>query len=81
MHELIRRARLRLLNLELISQGANAFSAALIAFIVLLLLGTEILNWYWAALIPVGGVGRPAFTALTASGLRAIAPLRLWTTG
>jgi hypothetical protein len=57
VHELIRRARLRLLNLELISQGANAFCAALVAFIVLLLLGTQILNWYWAALIPAAAIG------------------------
>ena len=63
MHELIRRARLRLFNLDLISQGANAFCAALIAFIILLLLGTEILNWYWAALIPVAALGTGIFRA------------------
>ena len=53
MHELIRRARRRFLNQELMSQGANTFSTGLAAFIVLLLLGTEVLNWYWAALIPL----------------------------
>jgi hypothetical protein len=50
---LIRRARRRLLGNELLSQGANASSAALAAFILLLLLGTEILRWQWALLIPL----------------------------
>ncbi len=63
MHEIIRRARLRLFNLELISQGANAFCAALIVFIVLLLLGTEILNWYWIALIPLAAFGTGGYLA------------------
>jgi hypothetical protein len=63
VHELIRRARLRLLNQELISQGAIAFSAALIAFIVLLLLGTQILNWYWIALIPAAALGAGVYGA------------------
>jgi hypothetical protein len=50
---LIHRARRRWLNNELLSQGANAFSAALIAFILLLLLGTEVLNWEWLLAIPL----------------------------
>ena len=42
------------------AQGANAASAALMAFILLLLVGTQILDWRWIVLI----------TALaTASGL------------
>src|ERR1700722_17703053 len=56
VHELIRRARRRFLNQELLSQGANTFSAGLAAFIVLLLLGTEVLNWYFAALIPLAAI-------------------------
>ncbi|MBZ5574991.1 MAG: hypothetical protein LAP40_00360 [Acidobacteriia bacterium] len=56
MLTLIRRARRRLLYNELLSQGANAVSAALVAFILLLLLGTEILNWYWTLLIPAAAV-------------------------
>ena len=58
MLELIRRARWRLLNAELIAQGANAFSAALAAFILLLILGTQILEWYWLAFIPAAAAAR-----------------------
>jgi hypothetical protein len=54
---LIRRARLRLIYNDLLAQGANAFCAGLFAFILLLLLGTQILEWQWAALIPVAAAG------------------------
>jgi hypothetical protein len=64
MLELVRRARRRLLNSELMSQGANAFSAALAAFILLLILGTEILAWYWLALIPLAAAGVGVYLAL-----------------
>jgi hypothetical protein len=50
---LIGQARRRFLRNELFCQGANAFSAALVAFILLLLVGTQILNWQFAALIPL----------------------------
>lgn len=50
---LILRARRRWLNNELLSQGANAFSAALAAFILLLLVGTEVLRWQWLLAIPL----------------------------
>jgi hypothetical protein len=63
VHELIRRARRRFLNQELMSQGANTFSAGLAAFIVLLLLGTEVLNWYWAVLIPLAAIGTGIYRA------------------
>lgn len=63
MHELIRRARRRFLNQELMSQGATTFSAGLAAFIVLMLLGTEVLNWYWAALIPLAAIGTGIYRA------------------
>jgi len=53
---LIRRARRRLLYNELLSQGANAVSAALVAFILLILLGTEILAWYWVLPIPAAAL-------------------------
>jgi hypothetical protein len=53
---LVRRARRRLLHNELFSQGANAGSAILAAFILLLLLGTEVLNWKWLLLIPTAAV-------------------------
>jgi hypothetical protein len=49
---LVRRARRRLLYNELFAQGANASSAALLAFILLLLLGTEILAWQIVVLLP-----------------------------
>jgi hypothetical protein len=55
--QLVRRARRRLLYNELFSQGANAGSAALAAFILLLLIGTEVLNWQWLLLIPLAAVG------------------------
>lgn len=53
MLALVRRARRRLLQNELIAQAANASSAALIVLILLLLLGTEILSWQFVILIPV----------------------------
>lgn len=52
MLTLIRRARRRLLYNELLSEGVTATSAALAALIVLLILGTEVLNWYWVLLLP-----------------------------
>jgi hypothetical protein len=64
MLELVRRGRRRLLNAELMSQGANACSAALAAFILLLLLGTEILAWYWLLLIPLAAAGVGIYFAL-----------------
>jgi len=54
---LVRQARRRLIRNDLLSQGANAFCAALFAFILLLLLGTQILDWRWAALIPLAAAG------------------------
>jgi hypothetical protein len=56
---LVRRARQRLLYNELLAQGANAGSAALIVLILLLLLGTQVAMWRWSLAIPVvaGGVG------------------------
>ncbi len=56
MLTLVLRARRRLLQNELLSQGANAGSAALIAFILLLLVGAQILSWEWFILIPVAAL-------------------------
>lgn len=53
MLTLVRRARRRLFGNELLAQGANATSAALGALILLLLVGTQILNWQWALPIPL----------------------------
>jgi hypothetical protein len=60
---LIRHARRRLLKNELLAQGANAFSAALIAFILLLLFGTELLNWQLAAAIPAAALAWGVYRA------------------
>ncbi len=56
MLELVRRARRRILHNELLCQGANAFSAALVAVILLLIAGTQILSWYWALLLPAAAI-------------------------
>jgi hypothetical protein len=50
---LIRKARRRLLYNDLLAQFVNAVCAALAAFILLLILGTEILDWYWLLPIPL----------------------------
>jgi hypothetical protein len=60
---LVRRARRRLLGNELLSQGANASSAALIAFIALLLFGTQAVDWRWALLIPLAAAGAGLYRA------------------
>jgi hypothetical protein len=53
LQNLVRRARRRLLTNELLAQGANSASAALAAFILLLLLGSEILKWQVVAAVPL----------------------------
>lgn len=58
---LVRKARNRWLRNELFAQGANAASAALAAVILLLLLGTQILDWRWAACIPIAAVAAGIF--------------------
>jgi hypothetical protein len=50
---LVRRARRRILGNQLLTQGANAGSAALGAFILLLLFGTQTLSWPVALAIPL----------------------------
>lgn len=63
MLTLIRQARRRFLRNELFHQCANAFSAALIGFILLLLLGTQILSWQFAAVIPVAAAAYGIYRA------------------
>ena len=63
MLALVRRARRRLFHNELFAQGANASSAALAAFILLLLLGTEILRWQVALVIPVAALAIGLYVA------------------
>jgi hypothetical protein len=53
---LVRRARRRLITNELFAQGATAASAALLAFVVLLLLGTEVLDWHWTLSIALAAI-------------------------
>ena len=50
--ETVRRARYRILANEAIRHAAYAASAALASLILLLLLGTQILNWPWLFLLP-----------------------------
>ena len=57
MITLIIRARRRIVYNELFAQGAVAFSAALLAFILLLLVGTQILDWRWLLAIPSAALG------------------------
>src|ERR1035438_3413509 len=53
---LVRKARRRVLGNQLFAQGANAGSAALGAFILLLLFGSQTLSWWVALAIPVAAV-------------------------
>ena len=53
---LVRQARLRVLGNQLFAQGANAGSAALVAFILLLLFGSQTLSWGVALAIPLAAV-------------------------
>lgn len=64
MLTLIRQARGRLLRNELLSEGANACSAALLGFILLLLLGAQVLNWQWFLLIPAAALGAGIYRAV-----------------
>jgi len=57
LQNLVRLARRRLLGNELMAQGANSASAALAAFILLLLLGSEILNWRIVVAVPLAAFG------------------------
>ncbi len=52
MLALVRRVQRRLFYNELFAQGVNALSAALAAFILLLLIGAEVLDWQWLAALP-----------------------------
>jgi hypothetical protein len=59
--DLVRQARRRLICNDVLSQGANASSAALFALILLLLLGTQVLEWQWVLVIPIAAVGYGAY--------------------
>jgi hypothetical protein len=53
---LVRMAKRRILHNHLLCEGSNAASAALLAFILLLVFGTQALDWYWAVLLPAGAI-------------------------
>jgi len=53
---LVRQARRRLICNDLLAQAVNAICAALCAFILLLLLGTQVLAWQWALLLPISAL-------------------------
>jgi hypothetical protein len=53
---LVRKARRRIVQNHAFGECANAASAALAAFILLLVLGTQILNWYWVVLLPAAAI-------------------------
>lgn len=63
MLTLVRRARRRLFGNELLAQGVLACSVALAAVILLLLLGTEILDWRWVLLVSVLAGGYALYRA------------------
>ena len=63
MLTLVGRARRRLLYNELLAQGANAASAALAAFILLLLAGTQVLSWQWTLLLPLAAAAAGVYRA------------------
>jgi len=45
------------------SHGANTFSAGLAAIVILLLLGTDALTWYWGAMIPLAAIAAGVYLA------------------
>jgi hypothetical protein len=60
---LVGRARRRLFHNELFTQGANAAVAVLITLILLLLLGTQLLDWRWILLVSILGAGAALYRA------------------
>src|SRR5260370_39550663 len=58
---LVRRARRRRLFQILLDEGALASAIAFGGGIVLLVLGTEILDWYWLAVLFAAGLGMGAY--------------------
>ena len=63
MLTLVGRARRRLFHNELFNQTAHAATAILLAFILLLLLGTQILDWRWIAGVSVVAAGTALYRA------------------
>ena len=55
--ELVRRARRRLLINAALREGVHALTAGLAGVVLLLVLGTQILDWYWLLLLPLTTLG------------------------
>jgi hypothetical protein len=63
VHGLIEQARRRIFLNHMLSQGVNALCAALLALIVLLVAGADILGWRWLAAIPAATLVAGAWRA------------------
>ena len=55
--EVARRARSRLFWNEVLAQGACALSVGIGAVVLLLVLGTQLLDWRWLTLLPILTLG------------------------
>ena len=63
MLTLVHRARRRLFHNELFSQGAFAAAAILVAFILVLLAGSSLLDWRWMTLVSTASVAWALYRA------------------
>jgi hypothetical protein len=57
LHEFLRRSKRRAITAALLDQAVMASCAALAGMILLLFLGTQILNWYWLVILFGGSFG------------------------
>jgi hypothetical protein len=57
MHELLNKAHRRLITQLLLDKGAMALTVVLGGAVLLLLIGTQILDWYWLVLLAAAGFG------------------------
>ena len=62
--EVIERARRRMLWNEIASLGAHALSAVLGTLVLLLLMGTEILDWRWLIALPATALAAVTYLTL-----------------
>ncbi|MFB3829869.1 MAG: hypothetical protein ACE15B_24070 [Bryobacteraceae bacterium] len=62
--ELVEQARRRFWWNEILAQGAWATSAGMAAFVLLLLLGTQVLDWVWLVIIPAATFGAGVYRAV-----------------
>jgi hypothetical protein len=57
LHEFLRRSKRRAITAVLLDQAVTAACAALAGTILLLFLGSQILNWYWLVILAGGSFG------------------------